>query len=213
MKELLQSGLKQLHLPVKGREVDCLLLHLDEIKKWNQRFGLVRAEDNELVIKHILDSLAGLSVIRGIKHRAHVADVGSGAGFPGLPLALFMPDSAFLLIERSERRAAFLRNVVVLLDLKNVDVTRTDLQDIKESFDIVVFRAFSRLPDRISALERITGKEGIIAAYKGRAARIQKEIEEVAAKFEKIRVIPLKVPFLREERHLVLLYRYASSIR
>ncbi len=213
MKELLQSGLKQLHLPVKGREVDCLLLYLDEIKKWNRRFGLVRAEDDELVIKHILDSLAGLSVIRGIEHRAHVADVGSGAGFPGLPLALFMPDSAFLLIERSERRAAFLRNVVVLLDLKNVDVTQTDLQDIKENFDIVVFRAFSRLPDRISALERITGKKGIIAAYKGRAARIQKEIEKVAAKFEEIRVIPLKVPFLREERHLVLLYRYAPPGR
>ncbi len=213
MKELLQSGLKQLHLPGKGKEVDCLLLYMDEIRKWNRRFGLVRAKNDELVIKHVLDSLSGLAVIRGIEHRARIADVGSGAGFPGLPLAMFMPDSSFSLIERSEKRAAFLRNIVILSDLKNVDVTQADLQDIRESFDIVVFRAFSRLPDRISALERITGKEGIIAAYKGRAARIQKEIEEIAAQFDEIRVIPLKVPFLQEERHLVLLYRYSTSIR
>jgi 16S rRNA (guanine527-N7)-methyltransferase len=139
-----------------------------------------------------------------------VADVGSGAGFPGIPLAVFMPDSRFTLLEPSAKKSAFLRNAAILADLRNVEVLETRLEDVSRCFDLVVFRAFSPLSRAsLAALERILDPNGAIVAYKGKLARIEEELVGLDAKNRNIVAVP--VPFLDEERHLVIVPRVFSA--
>jgi 16S rRNA (guanine(527)-N(7))-methyltransferase RsmG len=114
-------------------------------------------------------------VLARLSPRRTVLDVGSGAGFPGLPLALFLEDSRFVLLERSARKAAFLGNVVALLGLANVRVLEMQLSGLEERFDLVTFRAWSPLDRELPALRRVLAPGGTIAAYKGRRQRIEAE--------------------------------------
>src|SRR4030042_1470697 len=183
-----------------------------ELELWNRRYGFVKASGNQLVVRHFLDSLAGLPVLARLSPRRTVLDVGSGAGFPGLPLALFLEDSRFTLLERSARKAAFLGNVVALLGLTNVRVLEMQLRGLEERFELVTFRAGRPLDRELPALRRVLAPGGVIAAYKGRRERIEAELRaagvsagEAGRSPLEAAVVPLRVPFLEgEERHLVL---------
>ena len=201
--ELLAEGLRRLRIDCPAARLGALERYRLELERWNQRYGFVKASGNDLVVRHFLDSLAGLPVLAHLSPRRTVLDVGSGAGFPGLPLALFLEDSQFVLLERSAHKAAFLGNVVALLGLGNVRVLELELRGLKERFDLVTFRALSPLGRELPALRRVLAPEGRIAAYKGRRERIREELEQ--AGLSEAAVVPLQVPFLAEERHLVLL--------
>jgi 16S rRNA (guanine527-N7)-methyltransferase len=134
-----------------------------------------------------------------------VLDVGSGAGFPGLPLALFLQDCEVLLLERSARKAAFLANVVALLGLGNVRVRELELRSLEGRFGLVTFRAWSPLGRELPGLRRALAPDGWIAAYKGRRERIDQELAQAGPAAGDAKIVPLQVPFLDEERHLVLL--------
>ena len=207
--QLLAEGLRRLRIDCPPARLEALERYRLELERWNQRYGFVKASGNDLVVRHFLDSLAGLPVLARLSPRRTVLDVGSGAGFPGLPLALFLEDSQFVLLERSARKAAFLANVVALLGLGNVRVLELELRGLKERFDLVIFRAWSPLGRELPALRRVLAPEGRIAAYKGRRERIEQELEQ--ARLPEAEVVPLQVPFLAEERHLVLL-RAAPSV-
>ncbi|MBA7679513.1 Ribosomal RNA small subunit methyltransferase G [subsurface metagenome] len=165
----------------------------------------MKAEGNELIIRHSLDSLAGLKCIRDISPLSSVIDIGSGAGFPGLPLAIFLQETGFTLLERSSKRAAFLRNVVLLLGLTNVEVVEQELKNLRRGFDLVTFRALSPLCREIESLKAILKHGGRIAAYKGKRSRILQELEELTDRNIPVSIQRLKAPFLEEDRHLVLL--------
>jgi 16S rRNA (guanine527-N7)-methyltransferase len=190
--------------------------YIAEIELFNPAYGLVGAKDHgELVTKHILDSLAPLGIIIHLLEERkqtegrvlRIADAGSGAGLPGIPLAIALPHISFTLIERMGRRAGFLRNTIAVLGLSNVAVAEGEMEKQKPGyFDIITFRAFRPLePPILKGLFRLLAEGGVLAAYKGRMEAIQTEMEgakEYAGEWE---ALPCPVPGLGEERHLVLI--------
>ncbi|MCL2129266.1 MAG: 16S rRNA (guanine(527)-N(7))-methyltransferase RsmG [Treponema sp.] len=226
---MLKEGLLKLGINYDEKTIPLLTRYIEEIELFNPAYGLVKVNDRkELIIKHILDSLAPVNILnRLLKERFDegqipaVADIGSGAGLPGIPLAVCMPGANFTLIERMGRRAGFLRNVLAVLGLSNVCVEEKDIDELahkptaKGSFNLIVFRAWKPLsPPLLKSLFTQLAPGGTIAAYKGRRETIEEEIAGLAAKSTTVltqpdnltcEVIPLKVPFLEEERHLVLI--------
>jgi 16S rRNA (guanine527-N7)-methyltransferase len=203
--QLLAEGLRRLKIDCPPARLEALERYRLELERWNRRYGFVKASGRDLVVRHFLDCLAGLPVLAGLSPRRTVLDVGSGAGFPGLPLALFLEDSQVTLLERSSRKAAFLANVIALLGLGNVRVLESDLRALKERFDLVTFRAWSPLERELPGLRRVLAPGGAIAAYKGRRERIDEELAQAGLAKGEAEVVTLEVPFLEEERHLVLL--------
>ncbi|MDR3144996.1 MAG: class I SAM-dependent methyltransferase, partial [Treponema sp.] len=138
-----------------------------------------------------------------------IADIGSGAGLPGIPLAAALPGYPFVLLERSGRRAAFLRNTLAVLGLSNAVVEETDMKRAApERFGLVVFRAFRPLePAGVKSLFRLLRRGGVLAAYKGRRETIEAELAGLAGLKDRpqTELYPLSVPFLEEERHLLVL--------
>jgi len=202
--KILEDGLGQLNLEYTKKQLKELHKYISEIEMWNPRYGLVNAVGETLVTKHILDSLTGVEHIRALDAET-LADVGSGAGLPGIPLAIMLPQLKITLIERSGKRVRFLRNVQALLGLENLTIEEADLKVVKDKFDLVTFRAFKPIePGIVKLLLNILEEKGKLVAYKGKMGNINMEIESVKdlAKIEKI--IPVTVPGLIDERHLVL---------
>jgi len=194
--------------------ISLLERYKNEIELFNSAYGLVgTADSNELVTRHILDSLAPLGIIHrllgggaAVTDRPKIADAGSGAGLPGVPLAIAMPNCDFTLIERMGRRAGFLCNTSAILALSNITIEEGELEKTQKGrFDLVTFRAFKPLdPKLLKTLFNVCAKGGVIAAYKGRLEKTEQEMEplENACQWE---AIPYSVPFLEEERHLLVI--------
>lgn len=226
-RRLASEGLGRLGIPADESRLMLLERYLDEIELWNPRYGLVHAAGDEVVIRHLLDSLSALPVLSEFLERPDrdagfgLCDVGSGAGFPGIPLAVFLPDVPVTLIESSGRRVSFLKNAGALLGLTNLTVRETRAEDAARTgpqtagtppdraaagYAVVTFRAFKPLDAQLLAtLGRLTAPGGWIAAYKGRRERLEAELAPLEGLITEQRIVPLEVPFLDEERHLVLL--------
>ena len=212
IQDILQQGLGRLGLDCKKEQTDGLALYIEEILKWNRRHNLVKADARGIVVRHILDSLAALPVLDSLGRPGHILDIGAGAGFPGIPLAVFLHECRFTLCERSAVRSAFLRNVCLLLDLENVSVKEADIKQVHGSFDMVLFRAFRGVIDLLPALKRLLAGSGIILAYKGRLETLVQELQLLTEYFTHIEVKNLTVPFLEAERHvLITRIRYCTS--
>ena len=223
--DLLSEGLEILNTQQSSRRksdeiIPLLECYIKEIELFNPAYGLVGTEDtNELVIKHILDSLAPLGIFSNLikNEGCSAADAGSGAGLPGIPLAIALPDCNFTLIERMGRRAGFLLNTKAVLALSNITVEESELEKVSGKtsdfgrFDFITFRAFKPLePKLLKTLFKVCKPGGFIAAYKGKREKIAQEMlevrEEKALTFD-WEVIPYSVPFLDEERHMIIIKR------
>ena len=216
---MLQEGLLRLGLDTDDRIPTLLNKYINEIELFNSAYGLVKVKDrDELIVKHILDSLAPINIIHELlasssgqaaaQRKPAIADVGSGAGLPGIPLAVCMSDAEFTLIERMGRRAGFLSNVQALLGLANVKIEETEMEKAAGGrFDVVVFRAFRPLtPPILKGLLRLLAPGGTLAAYKGRRESVEEEMAAIGSDGTlQWKIVPLEVPFLEEERHLVLI--------
>lgn len=144
---------------------------------------------------------APINTLSNTSINASIADVGSGAGLPGIPLAVVFPDISFTLIEKQAKRVNFLQNEIAILPLKNVKVLQADFSKTKETFDIVTFRAFSPLTaELISQLQSLTKPGGKILAYKGKTQKAREELN--AAKIPPARQ---KLITLSPERALVII--------
>jgi 16S rRNA (guanine527-N7)-methyltransferase len=152
---------------------------------------------------HVLDSLAVAPHIAG----KYIIDVGSGSGLPGIPLALALPGSSVTLLESNNKKSTFLKQAVIELALANVDVVhaRVEAWNVPQAFDVVISRAFSDLAEFVALAGRHCAAEGVLAAMKG--VYPYEEINQLAHDFRLDRVIPLHVPTLDAERHLVVLRR------
>ena len=210
---LLRDGLEQLTVPDPGRVHALLQKYLDELERWNPRFGLVKASDRgELVVKHVLDSLSAWRAVRDAVPPGGgvVLDVGSGAGLPGIPLAAAMPDVSFTLLERMARRVSFLRTCGVILGLPLLRVVQSDLSDAAGDFDVVTFRAVAPVKRFLSDLDASRVRWRTIIAYKGREDRAREEIAAAspsAAAGARLEIRTLHPPFLAEERCLLIVTR------
>ena len=200
--------------PRKDEFIFHLKRYIKEIELFNSAYGLVGANDtNELITKHILDSIAPLGIIikllkdSGAGKTAKIADVGSGAGLPGIPLAIVLPQYGFTLIERMGRRAGFLLNTKAVLSLSNVTVEEGEFEKAGNgTFNLVTFRALKSMdPKLIKTLIKKCAQGGIIAAYKGRREKIEAEMASLQKICENWEAIQYVTPFLEEERHLLVI--------
>ena len=182
-----------------------LELYISEIELWNKKFKLVGVGGEGLIVTHVLDSLSAVPELKKLKFNT-AADVGSGAGLPGIPLSLFFPDVHFTLIERSGRRSGFLRNILSLLNITDsVSILESDLDEVKAKYDLVLFRAFRNLIDFYKSLLKIKSVGGCLFAYKGKIEIIESEISKLGNNIN-VDVVKAFVPFLEAERNFCIYY-------
>ncbi len=196
----LATGLDELGLEIVA-EIQAGLLHYVElISKWNRVYNLTAIRDlPTMVSAHLLDSLAIAPHLSGNA----VLDVGSGAGLPGLPLAMIWPRSRITLLDSNQKKTTFLRQVCIELGLRNVEVVcaRAESWQPRLKYDLVVSRAFAELAEFIRVAAAHCNPTGLLAAMKGVLPVGElKAITPTAPK-----VIQLHVPGLNAERHLVLI--------
>jgi 16S rRNA (guanine527-N7)-methyltransferase len=174
------------------------------LEKWNRVYRLSGLRDPEQMLSHhVLDALA---VVPHVCARA-ILDVGSGAGLPGIPLAIACVGAKVTLLDSNEKKAGFMRQAAIELKLENVDVVceRVEQWNPREQFDLVISRAFSEIGEFVRLAGRLCSRKGMLAAMKGLYPH--EELARLPAAFQLRRVVPLRVPLLRGERHLVLIER------
>jgi 16S rRNA (guanine527-N7)-methyltransferase len=196
----LADGADALGIPLEAAQVHALMNFVALLREWNQRFNLTSiTEPMEIVSKHLLDSLAVLPQLRGLC----IADVGSGAGFPGLPLAVANPDRRFVLIESTAKKARFLRHAIETLDLPNAEVVQGRAESYKPEalFDSVLSRALGSLAEFVRVAGHLAGQGGRLLAMKGRVP--EREIAALPRGWKTLAVHPIRVPGLDAERCLV----------
>lgn len=184
-----------LTLPRDARE--RLLDYMALLVKWNRTYNLTAIRDPlAMVAYHLLDSLSVLPHLP-LGERARLADAGSGAGLPGIPLAIARPRWRIALAESSQKKAAFLRQATIELALDNVEVHegRVEAWRPQPLFDLVISRAFAALAGFIAACRHLVAPHGMLAAMTGVAP---KELPSGCS------LVPLHVPLLNAQRHLVL---------
>ena len=200
---VLQRGLAELALALPPAAVDQLLAYLELLAKWNKTYNLTAIRDPlQAVSLHLLDSLA---VLRELPNRSGaLADVGSGGGLPGIPLAIAEPARRVTLNDASEKKTAVLRLAVIELGLSNADVHvgRAEQWHPAQRFAVVVPRGFASLADFLAGCRHLVAPGGVLAAMKG--VYPKDELEKIPADCDCADVRRLAVPLLDAERHLVL---------
>ena len=200
--DLLLEGAEKLKLDLTSLQRERLERYISEIELFNPIYKLVSYQDkDELIIRHILDSLAGVKVFEALEGFS-IADLGTGAGFPGVVLAIML-DRPIVLVERMKRRVDFLKNVILRCNLKNVRIVSKDVSEVEERFDIVTCRAFHPIFDIIDDVDRILSPNGVFAPYKGKKSYLYSEIEYLSN--WDVSITNLHVPFLDEERIIALM--------
>ncbi len=205
-RELLESGLERIGIP--AADCDALALYVSEIMLFNPAYKLVGQRDpDEIVINHVLDSAAAYPVFREYTAEGDtIADLGSGAGFPGIVLAVLFPDRRFVLVERMTRRALFLKGVIARLRLSNAEVSVSDAKDEARKFDAVTARAFHPLYDIADDVIRLLKPSAPGLFYKGQRSNAESELEVLRGGWDfDAAVMDLKVPYLDRMRTLCVL--------
>lgn len=199
----LDRGLGELALTLPPGASAKLMSYLDLLAKWNKTYNLTAIRDPlQAVSHHLLDSLAVLRELSGCS--GTLADVGSGGGLPGIPIAIAQPAWRVTLNDANEKKGAFLRQAVIELALANttVHVGRVEQWHPAEGFAVVISRGFASLVDFIAGCRHLVAPSGVLAAMKG--VFPGDELAHVPADCDCREVRRLKVPMLDAERHLVL---------
>jgi 16S rRNA (guanine527-N7)-methyltransferase len=198
----LAAGIAALGLNVTPDAQQRMLDYLTLVEKWNKAYNLTAVrEPAKMLTHHLLDSLSVLPHLRGDR----LLDVGSGAGLPGIPLALARPEWQLTLLDSSHKKTTFLRQAVIELGLANVDVVcdRVETWQSPRLFDTVMSRAFSDLPEFLALAGKLCAKTGVVVAMKG--VYPHEELAQVPKNFQLCNVVPLNVPGLGAERHAAIL--------
>ena len=199
--DVLLSAATALDLSLTTEQAQRLLAYQQMIQKWNGAYNLVGTSNSaELLQKHLLDSL---SVMSDIQH-SPVLDVGSGAGIPGIPLAICKPELAITLLDSNGKKTRFMRQVVIELGLSNVQVEQTRIEQYqpKQAPQTVVCRAFAPTEKALKLLQPVVAQGGVIVLMLGQAP---KQLPTSPA-FSEIISKQVNVPGLASERNLLLAY-------
>lgn len=197
----LQRGLDELGLALPEGAQEKFLAYLELLAKWNKTYNLTAIrEPDKMISHHLLDSLTVVPHLPA----GTLADIGSGGGLPGIPLAIAQPERRVTLNDASHKKAAFLQQAVIELKLTNaeVHVGRVQAWRPAQRFACVITRGFAELADFIAACRHLLAPGGVLAAMKGVFPQV--ELEHVPAGVECRDVRRLQVPLLEAERHLVL---------
>jgi len=207
LKGLQAKCLKDLNINVSGQQTQLMSLHAKELMLWNKKINLTAIKQPvQIVEKHFIDCLAASFFI---KNEKSIIDMGSGGGFPGIPLKIIKPDLEIVLMDSSRKKINFLKHVIRLLDLKNIEAVHTRVQDLHENtlynkrFDAVISRAFTELSSFVDLASPFLNREGTIYAMKGK--HVKKEItSQLLEKFQ-ITTNHYTLPFEHADRYIIKL--------
>lgn len=202
---VLRAGLQALAIVLPEQAIENLLAYVDLLVKWNRTYNLTAIRDgDEMVTQHLLDSL---SILPYLDQAQSLADIGSGAGLPGIPLAIARRDLAVTLIESVQKKTAFQQQAKMDLGLSNVSIYSGRVEDFKRSseFDAVTARAFSDLSMLTKVVAPLLWPGGRIYAMKG--VMPQEEIAVLPTDWKLVAAPKLQIPGLEAERHLLILER------
>ena len=201
----LASGIDGLGLEASAPARRQLLDYVERLQRWNQRYNLTAVRDpSAMITRHLLDSLAVLPHLEGRRF----IDVGTGAGLPGVPLAIMAPERGFTLLDSNGKKTRFLEHVRVTLRLANVDIVQARVEEFRpaERYDAVLSRAFASLDAMIRSCHHLLAAGGQYLAMKGQYPATElAELAAAAPAATLLAVEPLAVPGLPEERCLVRL--------
>jgi 16S rRNA (guanine527-N7)-methyltransferase len=208
--EALAAGAAELGVTLDPTQLAQLGAFAGLLLRWNRVHNLTAIEQPDQVVSHhLLDSLA---LVPSFEQQARgrvprVLDVGAGGGLPGIPLAIALPGLHFTLLDKVAKKTAFLQQVKLELDLRNVEVVQSRVEDCRAApFDVIVARAFSSLADLVRLTRRLLNPAGHWYAMKGALPSSEiKELDDLRLPVRVMRTVRLRVPHLDAERHLVLI--------
>lgn len=188
-----------LSFDVTPEQIDKLVGYVLLMHKWNKTYNLSSVRDpHEMLIKHILDSIVVTPYLQG----SNIADVGTGPGLPGIPLAIMCVNKNFTLIDSLGKRIRFIKQAIHELNISNVVPIQARVETLEpKQFNIIVSRAFASLSDMLFWCEHLVADDGRFYALKGQLRK--EELDQVPAQFKIETSLPLSVPSLEGERHLV----------
>jgi 16S rRNA (guanine527-N7)-methyltransferase len=203
----LRAGMAELGLAPSAQAVEQLLDYLELLSRWNAAYNLTAVRDPlAMVTSHLLDSLAVAHLVRGER----LADIGSGAGLPGIPLAILSPERQVTLIDANGKKTRFLREVVRALRLVNVRIEGQRVENVSGEFDTVTARAFASIADMLRLAGHLLAADGILLALKGQLHK--EEILGLPEGYIVSEVRALRVPGLAAARHAVIIQRARAAI-
>jgi 16S rRNA (guanine527-N7)-methyltransferase len=211
---LLRNGFQDLGLEPEPSVLRAMLLFIDELVRWNRRTNLIGTSDREqIIVRHVLDSLTAYPLLP--RKKGPILDLGAGAGFPSLPLAMVDPSLSLAAVEKRSRRAAFLRAMGAMLGLENLRVIERDVRDVSERFGVILARAVGELSVLYTLAARVIKEGAVIIAYKGRLSEIDKEMKGLEEKVQgkgdcSIRIQRVQVPHLSEEERNIVIIEMAG---
>ena len=203
-REELQRGISSLSLHCTEEMLSSLLGYIDLLKKWNSAYNLLGSNELPLLVsRHILDSLSVAPYMEGNL----IADIGAGAGLPGIPLAILNPEKKFVLIDSNGKKTRFMFQAKTQLGLNNITIENCRVEHYQsiQQIDMVMCRAFSTLADALTMLQPIFSEQCKLLAMKGHYP--EDEIARLPDGFELSKSIKLNVPGSESQRHLIEVMR------
>ncbi|WP_129125063.1 16S rRNA (guanine(527)-N(7))-methyltransferase RsmG [Geomonas oryzae] len=211
-RDFLKKGAAELGIELTAAQLKSLDLFAEELKKWNRKINLTAITDDEgIAVKHLVDSLSLLKVVRG---PARLLDIGSGGGFPGIPVKVVQPDLAIVSVDAVVKKISFQKQAVRLLGFQDFDAlhvrAETLAADYPDYFDWVVSRAFSDIPSFVAMALPVLKPEGRIVAMKGKNAAeevsaAEEELQKLGARVES--VLDFNLPCSGDARSLVIIVK------
>lgn len=199
---MLKNALHANNISLSELQITQLEAYLQQLNHWNKAYNLTAITDpTEQIYKHILDSLSIKTFIQG----PHIADVGTGAGLPGIPLAIALPYFHFSLIDSNQKRIIFIQQLLIKLGISNVTAIHQRIEQASGTFSTVISRAFSSIQDFIEKTQHLLAHNGQWLAMKG--VYPDDEIKQISEDFLTTDVRKLAIVGLDAERHLVIMKR------
>jgi 16S rRNA (guanine527-N7)-methyltransferase len=202
LKTQLERGIATLGVTLPEGSVERLLDYRDLLERWNSAYNLTAIRDGrEMVARHLLDSLAILPYVHG----RSLADLGTGPGLPGIPLAIAEPAREVLMVDSNGKKVRFLREAIRSLKLGNAKALQSRVEDVEGTFECITARAFASLADMLGWGGHLLAPNGIWLAMKGKHPA--EELDGVPEGFRVEAIHALTVPGVEGERHLVVIRR------
>jgi len=217
--DIIIKGAKLFDVQIGSKEAGQFSTHAGELIKWNLKINLTAITDPlEVAVKHFLDSLAPARII---PPGSSMLDMGSGGGFPGIPLKVILPSLSVSLADSSRKKISFLKHVIRTLDLKGINACQARVESLsehQERFDVVICRAFSSLDKFIESALPVLAENGIIIALKGKFSYKDNEAGRLSEDGKRSDIIPsglsyhtevikYSLPYIDSERTLLIIRR------
>lgn len=206
-KHHLKRGSESLNIKVSDNQIKAMIMHVKQMMAWNKKINLTAIKNPlQIAEKHCIDSIAASSFL---ENKSVVMDMGSGAGFPGIPIKIMNPSLKVVLVDSSRKKVNFLKHVIRCLELTDIEAIHCRVQDLcknefyKNRFDIVISRAFTELSNFGSLAEPFLNKKGAIFAMKGKHGK-NEITKEMLTRFE-LKIAHYLLPFEKSDRYMITL--------